>query len=143
MDLGAQWCQGEDGNVVYELAKDTFEFGDDSLRYENYACYASDGLLVDHKKCDRLMNLSVAIVTDYESMQNFSQSLGEFVIKNYRNGLKDKEFVDVEGELADQVLYFTETETNSLYASESWFDISSQLNALIGSGETWEHERVD
>ncbi|KAJ6633138.1 Peroxisomal N(1)-acetyl-spermine/spermidine oxidase, partial [Pseudolycoriella hygida] len=132
VDMGAQWCQGEEGNVVYQLVKDKFEFGDDSVRYNNYECYTSDGNIADFNTCDKLMNLTELIYSDYEGFINFNKSVGEFVELNYRKGLEDDEFKGVDKDMVEQVLYFTETDSITFYGSKSWFDVSAKLNAVLG-----------
>lgn len=130
VDLGAQWCSGQEGNVVYELANNHFEFGDNDIRNDNMHCYRSDGTFVEQKQYEKVMDLSESIVFDYENMVKFNGSLGEFFETNYRNRIRDKEFEDVDQELSDQVIELTEKRMNSLYASDSWYDLSSQLNGF-------------
>lgn len=62
VDLGAQWCHGQVGNVVYDLVHKDFEFGDTSFTHEKSNFYRSNGLLMDQEKCSRLMVLSETIM---------------------------------------------------------------------------------
>ncbi len=135
IDLGAQWCQGETGNVVYEMVKNDFEFGDTALRPDNTHSYTSDGHLIAQEKFARLMDLADSILSDFDNMGKFNESLGEFFEINYRIRLQDKKFEDVEKELADQIVDFRQRGTNTLFASESWFDISAKLSAFPEAGE--------
>lgn len=135
VDLGAQWCEGENGNVVYELVKNYFVFGDTAVRFDNCHCYDSKGELVDPNKCSKLLELSFAITYDLKSMAKYNGSLGEFFEINYQKGLQDKKFDDVDKELADQIMDVSERLMNSLYASETWFDVSATLNANNGAGD--------
>ncbi|KAG4077866.1 hypothetical protein HA402_013800 [Bradysia odoriphaga] len=141
VDLGAQWCQGEKGNIVYEMVKDNFEFVDNGIGPDNSLVFTSDGKLVDQKKFGKLMNLSISIAEGRENQEKFNKSLGEFFELNYWNGFKDKDFEDVDKELADQVIDLCQRGMNSLYASESWFDVSSKFmssNGAEGSQQlTW------
>lgn len=130
VDLGAQWCQGEEGNVVYELVKDHFEFGDNGITNDNTHGYTSDGKLVDQRKYSKLMDLSESITSDYENMAKFNGSLGQFFEINYRSKLQRKKFGDVDKVLAHQIQDLSERETNCLYSSDSWYDISSRLSAM-------------
>ncbi|XP_037035290.1 spermine oxidase-like [Bradysia coprophila] len=130
IDLGAQWCSGQQGNVVYELVNEHFEFGDNAIRNDNMHCYVSDGKLVEQKKFAKLIDLSETIAFDFENMKIFNGSLGEFFETNYRIRIQDKEFEDVDQELSDQIVDLIEKRVNSLYASDSWYDLSSQLNAF-------------
>lgn len=135
IDLGAQWCEGEDGNVVYELVKNDFEFGDNGIRPENCHCYNTNGILIDQDRCAKLLRLSESITHDFDSMAKSNESLGEFFKINYQIGLQRKEFEDIDKELADQMVDLTEREINTLYASESWLDISAKLNSNNGAGD--------
>lgn len=136
IDLGAQWCQGEVGNVVYELVKDDFEFGDTAFSHEKSLFYGSDGNSVDLNKCTKLMSLSESVMSDYENMAKFNKSLGEFFKANFEIGLQNKEFEDVDKKLADQIADLSHRGANTLYASESWLDISANLNAHPDAGMT-------
>ncbi|XP_037035275.1 spermine oxidase-like isoform X2 [Bradysia coprophila] len=126
VDLGAQWCQGEQGNVVYELVKDHFEFGDIGIGSNTTHAYTSDGQLVDLSKYVKLMDLSETITSDYENMAKFNGSLGEFFDINFPNRVK--ELGDIDEELVEQIKDLSQRQMNSLYSSESWFDISSLLS---------------
>lgn len=129
VDLGAEWCEGQGGNVVLEMVKEYFEFGDTGIRNENSICYNSNGHLIEQNKYAKLFNLSESITSDYENMAQFNKSFGEFFEVNYQKGLENKEFDDVDKELSDQTVNLFERGTNSLYASESWFDVSAKLAA--------------
>lgn len=135
VDLGAQWCEGQSGNIVYELVKDHFEFGDNAIRHENSHCYKSDGNFVDQKEYAKLMNLSESIMYDYENLAKFNKSLGEFFEINYHKELEDTEYEGVDKELVDQIMDFSEKGMNSLYASDSWYNVSAKFigQAPIGS----------
>lgn len=135
VDMGAQWCQGERGNVVYELVKNHFQFGDTAIRSNNSYCLTSDGNEVDHQKCVKVLDLSEAISNDLENMAQFNESLGEFFEINYRKRLQNEAFQDVDEELANQISDLSEKETNTLYASETWFELSSKLNAVPFAGK--------
>lgn len=137
VDMGAQWCQGEVGNVVYELVKNDFEFGDTAFSEEKSHYYRSDGNSVDQSKIKiiKLINLAESIFSDYESMAKFNNSYGEFFKANFEIGLQSKGFEDVDKELADQMLDLVERGMNTLYASESWHDLSAKLNAYPDAGD--------
>ncbi len=148
IDLGAQWCEGqgegEGENVVFEMVKNHFEFGDNAIRHENTHCYTSDGHFVDQSKYAKVMNLSDSITSDWENMAKFNGSLGEFFEVNFRRGLDDEELEDVDKELADQIIDFSEKGVNSLYASESWFDVSAKIagHAPIGNSSHTTKDRI-
>lgn len=127
IDLGAQWCEGEGGNVVWELVKKDFQFGDTAVHHNNSHCYTSDGKLVDRSKFSKLMDLSESIISDYENMAKFNESFGKFFEIHYRKGLQDKAFDDVDEELANQIMDLSERGVNIEQASESWHKVSAKL----------------
>lgn len=127
IDLGAQWCEGQGGNVVWELVKKDFQFGDLAIHHDNSHCYTSDGKLVDQNKFAKLMDLSESITSDYENMAKFNESFGKFFEINYRNGLQDEEFADVDEELANQIMDLSERGVNIEQASETWHKVSAKL----------------
>ncbi|KAJ6645491.1 Peroxisomal N(1)-acetyl-spermine/spermidine oxidase [Pseudolycoriella hygida] len=131
IDLGAQWCGGDIGNVVYELVKGHFQFGDTGIRYSNSHCYTSDGHVVDPKLYSKAMNLADEILNDYENMAKTNKSLGEYFQINYHKALEDEEFKDVDKEFAELMTDLNAKGMAALYASDSWYDLSANL---IGEG---------
>ncbi|KAJ6636280.1 Peroxisomal N(1)-acetyl-spermine/spermidine oxidase [Pseudolycoriella hygida] len=79
------------------------------------------------------MEFSETIMGDSENMAKFNKSFGDFFQVNYKSGLSKLEFEDKE--LADQIMDLSEREMNSLYASESWFDVSAKLNSYVDDAE--------
>lgn len=137
VDMGAQWCQGEAGNVVYELVNDHYEFGDSAIRHNTTYAYISDGNVVEKNNFVKVMNLIESIEFDFENMAKFNGSIGEFFEIHFRNALReDSEFAFVDEELADQLTMFAGRGMNTLFASETWFELSAKLNAFSGTGDT-------
>lgn len=134
IDLGAQWCQGQAGNAVYDLVHKDFEFGDTYFSHEKSHFYTSNGTLTDREKCCRLTDLTESIMVDYENMKKFNKSFGEFIQAGYEEALRKKKFEDIDKELADEIRDLIHKETNTFYASETWFEISAQLNAYADAG---------
>ncbi|KAJ6636278.1 Peroxisomal N(1)-acetyl-spermine/spermidine oxidase [Pseudolycoriella hygida] len=125
LDLGGQWCEGEGGNVVYELVKPHFEFGDTGITPENDHCHTSDGIMLDQSICTNMLNMSMSILEDYKKMGKSNKSLGEYYEESYQN----KNSAAIDEEFADQIKDFNERQMNSLFASESWYDVSAKLAA--------------
>ncbi|KAJ6636277.1 Protein anon-37Cs, partial [Pseudolycoriella hygida] len=130
IDLGAQWCQGEVGNVIYETLHNVYEFGDTGFSFEKSLFYTSQGSLADQSKSIKLMKLSEKIYNDLEAMAKSNKSLAEFFEENYRMELQKQEFEDIDEELADQFLDSNRRQTTSFYAASNWMDISAKLNAV-------------
>lgn len=137
VDLGAQWCEGDEGNIVYDMVKNDFELVQNDISLSNSHAYTSDGKLVDRKKFEKLLNFSMSIGDDYENQAKFNKSLGEFYEIHYWNGLNSSEFDDIDMELADQVMDLSERAMNSAYSSESWYDVSTKLMLNNGAGDVF------
>lgn len=84
LDMGAQWCHGEHGNVVYEMAAplglvqtalldtaDGFEY-----RYFN-------GDVVDKIKTGKLDELAFKLSEDAKEIKKYSGSFGDFVKERF------------------------------------------------------------
>lgn len=61
VDLGAQWVHGEDGNVVYEMAKSEVLTGDSVSDFVKVQCVLSDKKFVEVELTSRLFVASIEI----------------------------------------------------------------------------------
>ncbi|CAO1433033.1 unnamed protein product [Diamesa serratosioi] len=130
IDLGGQWCHGEIGNVVNEMASEHFGFGDTKINALNIINYLSNGEPADKEMCDKLLELINKISASSDEMLNFDGSLGSFFMERYNEALKTSEFSHITSELARQIIDRIEKEKNASFASETWFDISAKTSAL-------------
>lgn len=77
VDLGAQWCHGEKGNVVYELAKD--ELGQPYVDlYDIKTLYVSNGRKIDGAEAKRIEEFYVGLLKSSD-LENFKGTIGKFV----------------------------------------------------------------
>lgn len=134
IDLGAQWVHGQNKNVIFELAQKGFQFGDTGFDDTDEDFLLSNGVRANQKQCLKLGSLSDLILErSYPEMENFNGSLGDFFTTKYRQGLRGAKLSAIPAALANQMLDYCHKETNSLFASPTWFDISARLNALSDS----------
>uniref|UniRef100_A0A182QD83 Amine oxidase n=1 Tax=Anopheles farauti TaxID=69004 RepID=A0A182QD83_9DIPT len=125
VDLGAQWCHGEKGNVCYELGSRYNVFDSNSARYERFVLTRSNGEQIPKEQSEKLLGLIWSILeTHKHELTGFRGSLGAFIMAKFRALLETPEYADVNGETAYQVLEFFHKFENSIEASDSWFDTS-------------------
>lgn len=78
VDLGAQWCHGEDDNIVYQMVKDLNLLETSRCTYKDNTFYTSDGEVVDRELTDNLFGYAAEIMRD---IQADSSSIGHYFIK--------------------------------------------------------------
>lgn len=83
IDLGAQYCHGELGNVVYELAKpyDLLEASRIYSSVDGFDYYWSSGEMVDKVKALKLYNLIDNISEDSEKYRKYNGSFGAYMLE--------------------------------------------------------------
>lgn len=96
-DLGAQWCHGEEDNIVYNLVKDLNVLETSWNTYQDNTFYESSGKVIDEVVAEKLFN----IFTELSYGENISncKSFGDYFIENYNEKVKnafgrDKEDLD-------------------------------------------------
>ncbi|XP_058128469.1 uncharacterized protein LOC131270888 [Anopheles coustani] len=125
VDLGAQWCHGEKGNVCYELGSKYNVFDSNSARYERFVLTRSNGEQIPTEQSEKLLGLIWSILeTHKHELTGYRGSLGAFIMGKFRALLETPEYADVNNETAYQVLEFFHKFENSIEASDSWFDTS-------------------
>uniref|UniRef100_A0A182YEB5 Amine oxidase n=1 Tax=Anopheles stephensi TaxID=30069 RepID=A0A182YEB5_ANOST len=125
VDLGAQWCHGEKGNVCYELGSKYNVFDSNSARYERFVLTRSNGEQIPKERSEKLLGLIWSILeTHKHELTGYRGSLGSFIMGKFRALLETPEYADVNDDTAYQVLEFFQKFENSIEASDSWFDTS-------------------
>lgn len=144
IDLGAQWVHGETNNIIFEMLNGTYDFGLTGFDEHSNLFLQSDGVLLDQKKCGKFSDMALEILFSCEKEQaNFGGSIGDFFKRKY-DKLITKESKDDKA-LAIEMMDYYEKEMNIWNGSETWFDLSSQLNCISGSNEgkqymTWNRD---
>lgn len=81
IDLGAQWCHGEKGNIVYQLVKD-FNILEPSFNtYSNLTCSDSKGNFIDKQITDKLFDIFREITYDEDGLKKADGSYADYFIK--------------------------------------------------------------
>lgn len=135
IDLGGQWVHGEKGNAIYELAKDTFNFGRNEFDELDSTYHLSNGSLADEEKCIKLAELGDEIIMESEDEEDYEESLGKYFLEKFRIQLNKSKYSDIDPTLADLVAESIHKDINSFYASSSWYDISVQVNTQYDEAE--------
>ncbi|XP_026479207.1 spermine oxidase-like [Ctenocephalides felis] len=154
VDLGAQWCHGQEGNIVYDIVKD-MDLLSGSEMYHDNEFLVSDGTIVPKNISRKLENLYHKIASKDDGMINSDLSLGQFMINNansaeqlqdedeesgcfcvkcdafltsfwYYKLMKLNEYQDVDETLSEQFLEWCHRFHNSYDASDKWFESSAK-----------------
>lgn len=134
LDMGAQWVHGQNKNVIYELVQKYYKFGDTGFDDTDEIFLLSNGKRANQKECLKLSHLSNMIMEhSFTEMEIYNGSLGDFFTTKYQKGVQTAKLSSIPPELANQMLEFNHKETNSFFASPTWFDISARQNALSDS----------
>lgn len=125
VDMGAQWCHGEEDNVVCELAKKHKLLEANTLSYDTFLLIRSDGCEVPTEMSDKLMELAIMIVEAYkDEMKAYKGSLGNFIMEKYTAASNMDEYQSIPSSLRQEFIEFFHKYENSIEASDTWFDTS-------------------
>lgn len=83
IELGAQWCHGEEENIIYNLVKDLKVLGESSSTYEELNFYDSSGNAVNKNVAEALYGLFAEICEDEDGLIKAEGSFGDYFIKRY------------------------------------------------------------
>lgn len=84
VDLGAQWCHGEQGNVVHEMAAPLALLDSATTKYDRFLYIFSNGEPLNQAVGDRMTELAIEIVECYkDDISKFRGSLGSFIVAKW------------------------------------------------------------
>uniref|UniRef100_A0A6E8VRP1 Amino_oxidase domain-containing protein n=1 Tax=Anopheles coluzzii TaxID=1518534 RepID=A0A6E8VRP1_ANOCL len=125
VELGAQWCHGEKGNVVYELASAYPDLLKASIIVEDAALIQSNGVRIEDELVEKVSSLAEQI-SESEDRMSYAGSLGDFFTETYWQRLQtDAGFSDVGHELAEQFLVYFHNRGRGDSAYDSWYDVAA------------------
>uniref|UniRef100_A0A4Y0BF23 Amino_oxidase domain-containing protein n=1 Tax=Anopheles funestus TaxID=62324 RepID=A0A4Y0BF23_ANOFN len=125
VELGAQWCHGEQGNVVYQLASVYPGLLKSSIiADEDAVLIRSSGVRVPEAVADRLQTMAEGII-ESEGRDTFEGSLGEYFTQEYWKKLATPAFKDISRELAEQFLVYYHNYERGYTAYDSWFEVAA------------------
>uniref|UniRef100_A0A182NJL0 Amine oxidase domain-containing protein n=1 Tax=Anopheles dirus TaxID=7168 RepID=A0A182NJL0_9DIPT len=125
VEKGAQWCHGEQGNVVYQLASVYPGLLKSSIiADEDAVLIRSSGVSVPEAVADRLQTMAEGIIESAER-DTFAGSLGDFFTQKYWQALATPAFKDIPRELAEQFLVYYHNYERGYTAYDSWFQVAA------------------
>ncbi|XP_017481757.1 PREDICTED: spermine oxidase-like [Rhagoletis zephyria] len=96
IDLGAQWCHGEKGNIVYQTVSGKVTLGSSTHIYTKFDCIRSDGELLPNDVVQKLKTLLVQIFAKrHQELPSFKGTFGEYLSKNFYEMITSKEYEDI------------------------------------------------
>ncbi|XP_034233207.1 spermine oxidase [Thrips palmi] len=131
VDLGAQFCHGEKGNVVYEMAHPLNLLESSKTLYTNMAFVDSGGQFVDKGAAAWLLGMCLAITDEAgKDLKSYPHSLGDYITSEFYKRINgDAAPENLPKSLSDNFLEWFHRFENSIDGSDSWFETS-------GSGHT-------
>ncbi|KRT84660.1 hypothetical protein AMK59_580, partial [Oryctes borbonicus] len=125
VDMGAEWCHGQEGNIVYDLIKDY-----NILRHTNvkFTIFYSDGKPVDEGLSTTLSEIIQRIyIPDGDKNQRDGITLGEYCTKRYLDAINNLDLNKIrERRIAKDFLAFFQSYVISSEGSFSWFEPSAE-----------------
>ncbi|XP_011212725.2 spermine oxidase [Bactrocera dorsalis] len=95
VDLGAQWCHGEQGNAIYELTRDLDMLQPTDEIEGGFECIRSNKEVVAHAVIDRLKSvISNLEPTQQEGLKDYEGSLGTYITDAFWRNLQTVPDID-------------------------------------------------
>ncbi|KAK3916648.1 Spermine oxidase [Frankliniella fusca] len=131
VDLGAQFCHGEKGNVVYDMAHPLDLLESSMQLYNNMTFFKSSGERVATDLGSWLLGMCLDITDEAgKQLQNYKLSLGDYVSSEFHKRVnKQTSPPNLTNDLSTEFLEWFHHFENSIDGSDSWFETS-------GSGHT-------
>lgn len=131
VDLGAQFCHGEKGNVVFDMAHPLNLLESSMTLYTNMRFVESNGREVDKDIGAWLLGMCLDITDEAgKELKNYAHSLGDFVVSEFQKRVKKETApARLTETLQTGFLDWFHRFENSIDGSDSWFQTS-------GSGHT-------
>ncbi|KAJ1521197.1 hypothetical protein ONE63_002887 [Megalurothrips usitatus] len=124
VDLGAQYCHGQLGNVVYEMAN-AFLLLESSVKWSNMFYALSSGQMLDYQVGEKLLSACVNIVEEAKKHPaGPSESLGDFMTHHFQKYIQTEDNKDLCWNFLDWFQRFE----NAIDGSDSWFNTSLKGN---------------
>ncbi|XP_049545919.1 spermine oxidase-like isoform X2 [Anopheles darlingi] len=125
VELGAQWCHGEKGNVVYELASAIPGLLTSSIAKNNLTLVRSSGERIEKEVFQQLIALAEE-VEESDGREVFEGSFGAFFIQKFWEKLEaNTTYRDIDRETAEQFLVYYHNYYRGYNAFDSWYDVAA------------------
>lgn len=126
LDMGAQWCHGERGNVIYQMANKYNVFDSSQAQYNRFDCVRSNGEYIPTYLTDRLTAMIAQILEEAKEDLKAAKgiSVGTYLCKRYEDLLNDPKNYHIDRELAVQFLEMYQKYECSVDAADTLFEVS-------------------
>ncbi|XP_060654684.1 spermine oxidase-like [Drosophila nasuta] len=127
IDMGAQWCHGEQDNIVHELASKHDLLESTGPVYENYQCVRSNREVLPDNVANRLKAIvGDSLVTRQLELRHCSGSLGSYLSNKFYEMLRLPENADIDQVIADEFFDNYKKFENSVEASDTLEEVSGR-----------------
>lgn len=124
VELGAHWCHGEKGNIVYELANPLSLLKPTELDFNNFGFVKSDGTTLPIQQGIEQMEVLMSIIQSPE-FEKSAKTVGEYITENYRKILKaDKHFSYMTKTLENEFLNFFQSFIIGCVSMNDWNNVN-------------------
>ncbi|EDS31149.1 amine oxidase [Culex quinquefasciatus] len=127
VDLGGQWCHGEKGNAVYQLAG-PLGLLESSIVSDDNVILRSNGELVPQDIADRMMAISEKIMESKE-IERYTGTLGQYFTERFMKTMELPKNRDIGEELIQQFLAYFHNEQRGFIAIDSWYNLTAAGSA--------------
>jgi hypothetical protein len=99
--------------------------------HEKMSFVRSNGTLLDGRSCEHLLSLCTYILEDSRAeLSSYQGSIGSFLVEKYREAV-EKPDMDLDPELATQILEIFRKRQCAYYASDTMFDLSGEFHGNL------------
>ncbi|XP_037036759.1 spermine oxidase-like [Bradysia coprophila] len=138
LDMGAQWCHGEVGNVVYEMAKGKDLLSTHVVDVSVGNLFRSNGEAIPKEIASKLNAVGHGIDSGFSEEQIvYNGSMGNFFADKYWAALQGDDFKDVDDELKHQAFEYYHGSQRTNDGCDNWYELSCR------SSNDWEDSPGD
>lgn len=129
VDLGAQWCHGQTGNVIYQMSSPHFTFG--STPFETVDPYFrfSNGTLPEQDIYVQLYGEGYEIIHTIDKETNPTLPFGELFLNKFNAVLDTTAYKNIDPEIINYVKAELYKNVMGFFGANSWNDISPKVNS--------------
>ncbi|KAL7017834.1 hypothetical protein ACKWTF_010548 [Chironomus riparius] len=128
VDLGAQWCHGQTGNIIYEMTSPHFAFG--STPFETVDPYFrfSDGSLPEQDIYVKLYGEGYKIIHSIDRVTTPNVPFGDLFMQKFNAVLATTTYQNINPEVVKYVKAELVKNVMGFFGANSWNDISPKVN---------------
>lgn len=129
IDLGAEWCHGQENNAVFELVKDKDLLQHSEPWDESYKLVRSNGEIVDDYTSKKLKGIFEKIQENKKDhLKNYNDSLGTYNKEYFLKALEEDIYATIDRDIAMEFLELFQKEIASAEGCKDVYDVSGKGN---------------